>query len=92
MWCGKAVSFSCLEVFYIGNAMSIKPALHWLGHDLLHIHLSKLRAGQTVSLISMLSCYFLLQQHVQMAKLPGGQAVSFPCLFVQFDEDVIFIK
>jgi hypothetical protein len=92
MWCGKAVSFSCLEIFYIGNAMSIKPALHWLGHDLLminffnlgkhHIHLSKLRAGQTVSLISMLSCYFLLQQHVQMAKLPVGQAVSFPCLFV----------
>jgi hypothetical protein len=56
MWCGKAVSFSCLKVFYIGNAMSIKPALHWLGHDLLminffnlgkhHIHLSKLRAGK----------------------------------------------
>jgi hypothetical protein len=84
--------FMLRSLFILAMPCPSSQAVRWQGHDLLminffnlgkhHIHLSKLRAVQTVSLISMLSCFFLLQQHVQMAKLPVGQSVSFPCFFV----------
>jgi len=89
--------FMLRSLFILAMPCPSSQAVRWQGHDLLmikffnlgkHQILSKLRAGQTVSLISMLSCFFLLQQHVQMAKLPCWPSCELSMLFCSSDEDV----